>query len=75
MTPLRVVLDTNVLLSALLFQAGIVSQLRVEWRSGIIRPLASRQTTAELIRVLGYPKFELTADDDWRRSKVAQNGG
>ena len=59
----RVVLDTNVLLSALLFHAGSLSWLRHAWRSETIRPLASRDTAAELIRVLSYPKFRLTADE------------
>ncbi|MBI4183116.1 MAG: putative toxin-antitoxin system toxin component, PIN family [Proteobacteria bacterium] len=63
MTQPRVVLDTNVLLSALLFHAGSLSWLRHAWRSEAIRPLASRDTTAELIRVLSYPKFHLTADE------------
>ena len=63
MTPPRPVLDTNVLLSALLFHAGALSWLRQAWRSEAIRPLASRDTTAELIRVLSYPKFRL-ADDE-----------
>lgn len=53
----RVVLDTNVLLSALLFPAGSLSWLRQAWQSEALRPLASRDTTAELIRVLTYPKF------------------
>lgn len=60
MTPLRWVLDTNVLLSALLFTAGQVAWVRDAWRTGTITPLASRDTTTELIRVLGYPKFGLT---------------
>ena len=59
MTPARVVLDTNVLLSALLFHAGSLSWLRGAWRSGRIRPLASRETATELIRVLAYPRFAL----------------
>ena len=63
MTQPRVVLDTNVLLSALLFHAGSLAWLRQAWRSETIRPLASRDTTAELIRVLSYPKFRLTADE------------
>ncbi len=63
MTPPRIVLDTNVLLSALLFHAGSLSWLRAAWQSETIRPLAGRDTTAELIRVLGYPKFHL-ADDE-----------
>jgi putative PIN family toxin of toxin-antitoxin system len=63
MTPPRVVLDTNVLLSALLFPAGSLAWLRQAWQAEHIRPLASRDTTAELIRVLAYPKFRLSADD------------
>lgn len=61
MTLPRLVLDTNVLLSALLFPAGAASWIRAEWRAGRIRPLASRDTTAEFLRVLAYPKFALTA--------------
>ena len=57
---LRVVLDTNVLLSALLFPAGSLSWLRRAWQSASMLPLASRDTTTELIRVLSYPKFRLT---------------
>ena len=59
MKPVRAVLDTNVLLSVLLFPAGRVSWLRGAWRAGRVRPLASQDTTAELIRVLAYPKFRL----------------
>ncbi|OHC74351.1 MAG: putative toxin-antitoxin system toxin component, PIN family [Rhodospirillales bacterium RIFCSPLOWO2_12_FULL_58_28] len=59
----RLVLDTNVLLSALLFYAGSVAWLRHAWQSDTIRPLAGRDTTAELIRVLSYPKFKLTDED------------
>jgi putative PIN family toxin of toxin-antitoxin system len=63
MTRPRVVLDTNVLLSALLFHAGSLAWLRHGWRAQTIRPLAGRDTAAELIRVLSYPKFRLTADE------------
>ena len=57
----RVVLDTNVLVSALLFHAGSLSWLRQAWQSAAVRPLASHDTTTELLRVLSYPKFTLTA--------------
>ena len=60
MTPVRPVLDTNILISALLFHFGALSWLRGAWRSGRIRPLAGQQTTTELIRVLAYPKFALS---------------
>lgn len=63
MTPPRVVLDTNVVLSALLFPSGSVAWLRHAWQADVIRPLASRDTVAELIRVLSYPKFKLTGDE------------
>ena len=63
MKSLRLVLDTNVLVSALVFAEGSLSWLRVSWRSKTVVPLASRDTTNELLRVLTYPKFELTGDD------------
>lgn len=63
MTPPRLVLDTNVLVSALLFHEGSLSWLRAAWQSETVRPLASRQTTAELIRVLAYPRFGLVEDE------------
>ena len=63
MTPPRVVLDTNVLLSALLFHARLLGWLRNAWQSDVVRPLASRDTTAELIRVLHYPRFRLIRDE------------
>ena len=63
MPPPRLVLDTNVLLSALLFPLGRLSWLRQAWQSKAVLPLASRDTTAELIRVLLYPKFRLNEDE------------
>ena len=60
MTFRRLVLDTNVLVSALQFLSGTVSWLRDAWQAQAVVPLASRDTTAELIRVLSYPKFQLT---------------
>ena len=63
MTSIRAVLDTSVLVSALVFHAGALSWLREAWRSGRILPLASRATAEELIRVLAYSKFALTARD------------
>jgi putative PIN family toxin of toxin-antitoxin system len=63
MKPPRIVLDTNVLLSALLFHAGALSWLHLAWQSEAVHPLASHDTTTELIRVLSYPKFKLTSDE------------
>ena len=33
--------------------------MRFAWRSGAVRPVVSRRTMTELLRVLAYPKFEL----------------
>lgn len=61
--PPRVVLDTNVVLSALLFAASPAAQLRVAWQVGRLVPLASTATAAELVRVLAYPKFKLSPEE------------
>jgi putative PIN family toxin of toxin-antitoxin system len=58
-----VVLDTNAVLSALLFPQGRVAALRQAWQEGRCRPLASHATIAELMRALTYPKFRLSADE------------
>lgn len=58
--PLRVVLDTNVVLSALVFSGGQAAQLRLGWQQGAFVPLASTATAQELVRVLAYPKFGLS---------------
>jgi len=60
-TPLRVVLDTNVVLSALVFGGGLPGAVRAAWQSGALRPLASAAAVQELVRVLAYPKFRLSA--------------
>lgn len=58
--PSRVVLDTNVVLSALVFGAGTAARLRLGWQQSVFVPLASTATVQELIRVLAYPKFRLS---------------
>ena len=63
-TPLRVVLDTNVLVSALLFRRGRLNWIRYAWKNPPagrkLTPLLGPATTRELIRVLAYPKFQLS---------------
>lgn len=57
----RVVLDTNVVLSALLFSAGRLAWIRHAWQRRQLLPLTCKETVSELLRVLAYPKFKLTA--------------
>ncbi len=59
----RVVLDTNVVLSALVFAQGRLGMLRQAWQDARCRPLLSNATAAELMRALAYPKFRLSAED------------
>ena len=58
----RWVLDTNVVLSALIRPGGLAGRLRLAWQAARFIPLASHDTVAELIRVLAYPKFRLTPE-------------
>ncbi|HSE90202.1 MAG TPA: putative toxin-antitoxin system toxin component, PIN family [Candidatus Binatia bacterium] len=59
---MRVVLDTNVVVSALLF-TGISSKLVPLWQGGVITALVSRSILEEYLRVLSYPKFKLSEGD------------
>jgi putative PIN family toxin of toxin-antitoxin system len=59
----RLVIDTNLVLSALVFPRGRSSALRHAWQNGHCLPLVSQPTAAELIRVLAYPKFKLTTEE------------
>ncbi|MBP6797214.1 MAG: putative toxin-antitoxin system toxin component, PIN family [Luteimonas sp.] len=61
--PPRVVLDTNVVLSSLLFPGDMARRLRRTWQEQRCTPLVSTATVQELLRVLAYPKFRLDVDD------------
>jgi len=61
--PRRVVLDTNVAVSALVFREGRLAWLREAWAAGRVVPLVSAETVAELVRVLAYPKLKLSEED------------
>jgi predicted nucleic acid-binding protein len=37
--------------------------LRYAWQRGVIRPIVCKETVAELIRLLAYPKFRLSKAD------------
>ena len=54
----KVVLDTNILVSALLFR-GKLSKIVDLWEKGEIIPVISRETFEEFKNVLTYPKFSL----------------
>jgi len=59
---ISVVVDTNVVVSALLF-GGTPGKLIRLWKSGKIQPHVSQEMVDELLRVLAYPKFELIENE------------
>ncbi len=59
---LRVVLDTNVIVSALLF-GGRLEFIRSSWKEGRLRPVFTEETLEELVRVFHYPKFGLSESE------------
>jgi uncharacterized protein len=59
----RVVLDTNVVVSALVFATGSLTSLREAWQQERCQPLVSAATASELIKVLRCPRFKLTGDE------------
>jgi putative PIN family toxin of toxin-antitoxin system len=58
-----VVLDTNVVVSALVFEHGHLAWLRHASMGARSVPLSSKATAEEILRVLGYPKFQLSGED------------
>ncbi len=59
---MRIVFDTNLVVSALVFGRRL-AWLRTAWANGALVPIVCRETTAELLRVLVYPKFRLAKID------------
>lgn len=58
----RAVLDTNVVISALVFE-GALARIRNGWKNSRFRFLLSAAVLDEYTRALAYPKFRLTAGE------------
>lgn len=63
---MRVVLDTHIILSALLFTHGNLAWLRDAWQSRSIRPVLSHATREDLFCALEYPAFNLSVPEQDR---------
>jgi uncharacterized protein len=59
--PVRVVIDTNVVISAIVFRTGRLAWIRQALGTSLI-PAVSTETLAELVRVLAYPRFGLSIE-------------
>lgn len=60
---MRAVLDTNVLVSVLVYADPRFECVRTAWESGRLRVLSSIECLAELRRVLDYPQFSPRIED------------
>ncbi len=68
----RIVIDTNVLVSALIFKDSRHLPLRAAWTEKRITPLLSIPTYRELKKVLSYRMFDI--DDDRIQAVIAALG-
>jgi len=59
---IKVAIDTNVLISAVLFK-GEPAKLLELWKKSDLKFLISRQVLKEYIKVLSYPKFRLSDEE------------
>ena len=57
-----IVIDTNVVVSALLF-GSVPGELVPLWKAGLIQPKTSKEIIDEYIKVLAYPKFNLSEEE------------
>ncbi len=61
---MRVVLDTNVLVAAVLSSSGAPARILAAWIDGAFELVVSPRLLDELRRVLAYPKIEAYVDTD-----------
>ena len=61
--PPRVVLDTAVVVTALMFGGGPAARLRSAWQTGLCRPMACKATALDLGAQLAHPHLGLTANE------------
>lgn len=69
---MRIVLDTNVLVSALISPSGAPHELLERWEAGQFTLVTSAEQSDELRRVLAYPKLQLRIDSE-RAARLVSN--
>lgn len=74
---MRVVIDTNILISALLIKESTAAQLLEFWRHGVFTLITTRIQIEELARVLRYPKLRAripTPEANWLIADLQELG-
>lgn len=61
--PPRVVLDTSVVVSALVFGGPMATRLRRAWRKGFCRPMVCSSTLQDLIHQLGHSRLGFSSPE------------
>jgi len=61
--PPRVVIDTAVVVSALVFGGGASAALRHAWQTGRCRPMLCRATLTDLTDKLAHPRLQLSRSE------------
>ena len=64
---MKVVLDTNVFVSGLMFPESVPGQIVAAWSEAEFEVVCSREQLAEIARVLAYPKIRRILNWDDRR--------
>ncbi len=59
---MRMVFDTNVIISTLVFTSSHTRLLRQNWAAARLIPVVSKSTVEELLAVLSYAKFKLSIE-------------
>lgn len=59
---IRAVLDTNVVVSALILR-GVTAPIADFWQAKAFVPVVSKAIAQEYLKVLAYPKFQLTIEE------------
>lgn len=61
--PPRVVLETSVVVTALMFGGGLAAGLRSAWQTGRCRPMVCKATLLDLRASLAHPHLDLAAHE------------
>ncbi len=67
---MKVVLDTNVLVSGLMSPDGVPGQILAAWSEAQFEVVSSREQLAEIARVLAYPKVRRILN--WNDHRIEQ---
>lgn len=71
---MKVVLDTNVLVSGLMFPGGVPGRIVEAWFDARFDVVSSREQLEEIARVLAYPKIRRVLGWDDRRIELFVEG-